>query len=75
MEKLERFKGWGLSEIEIKNRRNIAERVANAINVGVSVIYNNRYAVMQVGETIYISLDFLKTLTIEEIEEILQNTW
>jgi hypothetical protein len=75
MEKLERFKGWGLSEIEIKSRRNIAERVANAIDVGVSVIYNDCYVVMQVGETTYISLDFLKTLTIEQIEDILQHIW
>jgi hypothetical protein len=62
-------------DIEIKNRRNVAERVINAINSRVNVIYNNRYVVNHIGETTYISLDFLKTLTIEEVEDILQNTW
>jgi hypothetical protein len=62
-------------DIEIKNRRNIAERVIDAINNRVNVIYNNRYVVNHIGETTYISLDFLKTLTIEEVEDILQNTW
>jgi len=61
--------------IEIKNRRNITERVINAINGRVNATYNNRIIVNQIGETTYISLDFLKSLTIEQIEDILQNTW
>jgi hypothetical protein len=61
-------------EIEIKNKRSITKRIIEAINEGKNVIYNNRYVVNIIGETTYISLDFLKTLTIEQIEEILQKT-
>jgi len=62
-------------DIEIKNRKNITNRIIDAINNNRNVIYSNRYVVNNIGETTYISLDFLKILTIEEIEEILQKTY
>jgi hypothetical protein len=67
------MKIW-LGDIEIRNRRNITKRVIDAINNNRNVVYNGIYVVNIMGGTIYISLDFLKTLTIEQIEEILQKT-
>ena len=61
-------------DIEIRNKKNITKRVIEAINNNKNVIYSNLYVVNNIGGTTYISLDFLKTLTIEQIEEILQKT-
>ena len=61
-------------EIEIKNKKNLTKRIIDAINNRENVIYNNRYIINVIGSTIYIDLQFLKQLSIEEIEEILQKT-
>jgi len=58
-------------DIEIKNRRNISWRILKAIIEGKNVIYRGKYVVNHIGETTYIDYDFLRSLTIKQIEDIL----
>jgi len=58
-------------DIEIKNKRNIEERIISAILEGKNVIYNGKYVVNHIGATTYIDFDFLRSLTIEQIEKII----
>jgi len=57
-------------DIEIKNRRNLVDRLISAIIAGKNVLHKNRYVVNHIGETTYISLDFLATLDYDEVNEL-----
>jgi len=58
-------------DIVIKNKRNLTERVLKGILTNKNVVYNGRYVVNHIGMATYIDFDFLRSLSLEQIETII----